>query len=528
MQEDGADRVSPDRPEISLKEGLLARAQRRLAYDPRWSNRKFFRAASHAMQNQMLAKQLHERELSASRDDPSRNLVVPSDERVELPILWVTEFYSPSYASGLTEALQSRSWPADSWGTLTGDNLQDRLRRAREVNAFSSGRVGTFVDIASKTLPPLGGAQSERLPEGIGRIEVWLVTIAPALTVVVATCFLDKDGKDRLDNTLRADYQARLERPGGRIRIRTRRDEAVGAVLRERDRIHAEARQWLVGKAPGIFATEGEGQLPVLDVLLTHRYDPLADFDPKDSGLRSALGLSRLANGRIVLADSPEFRLDQKEALGEDIFRWTLCANYSAVFPNETFEHYWGQTRSAEAIATALEADGWGRSLLIRLAISQLIDVKVRGMNRSRDLANGIHDGRSPVRSIKELRRTVLTNSIDLDAIATGINEFTSDRRRYERDVPRLRIEPSDSNTQEDDVLSGLARRQAESLKDLLEADRSMTERLEVVASLTSSLSGIRSQRWAAALSVVAIAIAATAGYISYLTLIATQVTTGH
>jgi hypothetical protein len=527
MHEDGADRVSPGGPETNLKGGLLARARRRLAYDPRWSNRKFLRSASQAVRNQMLAEQLYERENSKSRDDPSWNLVIPSDERVELPVLWVAELYSPSYAAGLTEALQSRSWPADSWGTLTGDNREDRLRRAREVNAFSSGRIGAFVDIGSKAQRLQGDAKREHLPEGIGRIEVWLVTIVPAVTAVVATCFLDKDGKDRLDHTLRADYQARLERPGGKIRIRTRRDEAVGAVLRERDRIHAEARQWLARKAPGIFAAEGDGRLPVLDVLLTHGYDPLVDSSSEDSDLRSALGLSHPASGRTVLADAPEFKLDENQTLREDIFRWTLCANYSAAFPDETFEHYWGQKRSAETIATILEANGWGRSLLIRLAISQLIDVKVRGMNRSRDLANRIHDGRSPVRSIKKLRRALLTNSIDLDAIATGIGEFTSGRR-YERDVPRLRFEPSGSNTDEEDVLPGLARTQAESVKDLLEADHSMTARLEVVASLTSSLSGIRSQRWAAVLSVVAIAIAAAAGYISYLTLIASPVSTGH
>lgn len=495
--------------------------------------RRWWRAAPPIMRhglsrilNGLILFNEYDRERIADLGNPLYNVLLPANERVETPVLWVTELYSPAYAGRFSRALIRRSWPSDRLGNVPGSELKSQLRRLRERDSGFAGRVGSFIDPDSKAwwIPD---AKRERLPEGFERVEVHVEALGPALTAIVAAFYLDEETRNSLDAVLRSEHPPRLVRANGRIHLYQRLFQGISDVQGERARVHRAAREWLAKKVPGIFATEGGGQLPVLDMVLTHSYDPLAGDPSRDRGnyLR-ALGLEPGSWSQIVLPELHGFCLSEyrpERLRQDDRAQWTLAANYEEALSDADFKYYADGSRTARSIAARVD-DG-SRRLLTRLAITELLDLKTREMNRSRDIANSIHSGFRPARSIKELRRSLLTRSIDIAAIAHDVRRLAADRRRYEFNVPTLWLQPGRWQTEISDrapdvidkeLLAYWAKRQTDSVAQLLEADRSLTTSLGVVASLTSSLSGVRSQRWAIFLSVSSLAAAAAAAWLAY------------
>jgi hypothetical protein len=302
----------------------------------------------------------------------------------------------------------------------------------------------------------------------------------------------------------------------------------INDVQGERANLHNVARQWLASRIPGVFASEDVGQLPVLDMLLTRRYDPLSDVhDRDDENYLRALGLDRQRWNQIISPQLPGFELSEyhpERLRSDDRSQWALVARYEKAFSDGAFEYYGDSERSARNIANA--ADLPARALLTRLAISDLLDLKLRKLNQSRDIAAMIYSGLRPVKSIKMLRSQLLTGSVDLEAIAETLTRFTDSRNRYEYGVPILWLKPGawqinhpgrEPDTTNEHLLADWAKLQASKVKKLTNADRSLMELLNVTASLTSSLSQLRTQRWAIIVSIASLTAAVIAVWLAYL-----------
>lgn len=465
-------------------------------------------------------------------DDPLHNVFLPPDEEIELPMFWVAEFYSPSYATSLAKRLGRRSWPRGRFQTVPGDETEHQLQRSRERDlggAFSS--IAIFVSLDSTTWDP--DAKKVRLPEGIDRIELHLLPVGSATTAIVAGVTMTSEGSKSLERVARAAHPPRIVRKNGRRHLDDRMFRGIDDIQGERERIHALGRDWLAKQLPGIFAVEGDRQLPVLDLLITHRHNPLADGSEREfTNYVRAFGLSRNNWNQVTSPDLPGLRLMDYQGerhRKDDSAQWMLSARWDDAFPEG--DTRFNGTRSTRGIASATDRHGV-HGLLTRLALGALLDLKQRRGSTARDLASRIHSGSRPVRSVKKLRRSVLTSSLDLATIANDIIALAADSRRYQWNIPTLwsgpgpwqRRDPKDLKKKkkvevDKDLLTAWAKRDSKDAAKLVELDSSLVRLLGVVASLTSSIESIRSQRWAILLSVLSLGAAAAAVWFAYVAL---------
>ncbi|ANP73036.1 hypothetical protein [Cryobacterium arcticum] len=476
----------------------------------------------------------YDREKISHPDDPRHNVVVPDGEQVDLPVLFVVEFYSPAYSRELRRSITSRSWPRDRHGSVPGDDLRDQLRRLRELNSGFNSQVGSFRDTKSEAwwIP---NAKVERLPAGIEHVEVHLESLGPSLTALIAAFHLNPERMLALDRAAKAPHPPKLIRVNGKLHLYQKIFQGINDVQGERARLHQDAREWLAKKVPGIFAMENDRQLPVLDVILTHSHDPLGTERRLDNrNFLRALGLEGPSWNQVVSPDLPGFELLEyrpERLRKDDRAQWALVAKHASAFDDDRFKFNFNKSRTSRNIARA--ANSGAIFLLTRLAIMELLDLKSRQTSQSRDIANEVHSGHRPARSIKKLRRALLTNSIDLDAIAGDLIRLTATTWRYEFNVPTLwsqtgpagkrdsgkgqRKKRKDSTNKT--LLKDWADVQSRDIAELLEADRSLTALLGVVASLASSLSAIRAQRWSILVSIGSFVAAVAAIWLAWLAL---------
>lgn len=503
-----------------------------------WSVRKRLprpiRHALFAAQNRLVMYNSLERERVSFPDDPVYNIKVPDGERIRLPVMWVAEMYSPSYAGDLLKRLSKQGWQAADFIRKPGDETANRLRRARESDYLGWSRIASVVSATSDAWDPM--SRRARIPAGIQQINVFLFWLGSSLTVVVAEFELDNDGQMSLDRVVRSKHEPRLYRSGGRLWLDGRMFAGIENIQRERERIHALGRDWLAKELPGIFSAEDDSRLPVLDLLVTEVLDPLVEEDPDFSNLIRALGLTR-GFEQVTLPEVPGVVLTDYSPEGlreDDTAQWTLAARLSDV-PERPHTGY--KVDDPRRVAAHLTYGAPG--LLSRLALTSLLDLKQRKAAAARDLAHNVHSWQ-PIKSAKNLRASLLRSSLDLEMIANDVDQLTSDPHKYDYEVPRLRTErlwvpkpqkrtllqrararwakPA-SNTNDNDLLRIWAERQRSKAKRLLELDRALVGLLDVVASLNASIDGIRAQRASVTLSVISALVAVAALIVAVATL---------
>ena len=455
---------------------------------------------------------------------------VPDWERIEIPSIWVCEFFGPSQVEALKAALASGKWPKRFAGA-PGDELDAQLRRLRERRTGASGPIGSFLRPGSTWWGP--DARREVLPDGIESIEVFWEALGPSLTAVVAEFRLTTEASLRVDRAARGDHAPRIVRADGRWHLYQRLFEGINQVQGARAELHNSARQWLQEKLPGVFAENNEGQMPTLDLLLTHLYDPEKNNRQlATSGYARALGIDD-AWTRVVLPQYEGFTLAEyhPERLRRDTrASWMLRGNYYSVLNEDKFRFYHPRERSPANIAHAVD-DG-ARFLLTRLAIFEFLDMSRRQIQMQRDLSSRLYGGQRPVRSIKLLRRSMVSSNVDLEAIGEDISDLSKSSWRYGFNVPTLsrvpglyQVERAERDGHslagpDEHVEKEWANRQRKELRRLLKQWKGIMASFEVSANLTSSLSGIRSQRIALFVSCGSLIVALLAGWFAYLALI--------
>lgn len=471
-----------------------------------------------------------DREKVAHLEDPLYNLFLPKDEKISLPVFWVAEFFSPSYAEALRNQFDRRGWLSDPRVNVPGHEATSQLKRAREeAQGGGWSVINTWVDSDSAWTRP--GAKRASLPGGIQSVTLTMFPMGSSLTAFVATFRLTDEAQQSVDGVLRADHQPRLKWQGGRWVLDGRMFTGIDAVQGERERIHKVGRDWLAEQLPGVFSREGDGKLPVLDLLLTRSHDPYGnDRTDRDWGnyLR-ALGLGNDEFTRLSAPEIPGVRLmaySPERYRADDRDQWALVARYEDAFPEGSL--YFNGERSNGGIASALE--NHATTLLSRLAIESLLELKQRRAAVSRDLAYRTH-GRRAIHSAKGLRESVLRSSLDLSSIAADVETYTSNKFRYEMGLPTFFASPGiwgmksaeratdDPALKSDEpkmsVIQSWADSQRSLAMELVKLDAEFVRLLGVVTSLNSSIEGIRSQRWSVFVAILSLAVAGAALFLT-------------
>ncbi|HEX8271319.1 MAG TPA: hypothetical protein VF615_01635 [Longimicrobiaceae bacterium] len=213
--------------------------------------------------------------------------MLPADEVIGLPSIWILEAYPTSYVDSLLEGIRRLGW--------------DSHRRFRWLGDSSSGihdaRSGAgFSFVAFETMYPPGqyaellGRPAVDLPAGCSRLVVRVHHPVPSTSVLVFQFVLDRTAGREVegafvrepptDGMTPADI---LSRPGPRLR------EVEEAVQRVRRRWRDTCAGWVSSRLPGLFAETGG--VPAAEFVTLGKALPL-DHSGRDEPYLQALGLA--------------------------------------------------------------------------------------------------------------------------------------------------------------------------------------------------------------------------------------------
>lgn len=442
-------------------------------------------------------------EIARPLDDPRYNLCVPSGQSVRVPVIWVIDLFPPSYASRMQQSILRQGWKDDlPW---RGFDTAQKLRAARQIGTYNSRNL---VRLIAEDQPhhPLMGSVQGRLPKMFTHIDVSLIELGNSLSAVSATFQLRAEFADSIDRAMRRLAYPRTKRNRNGFSIHHREEMSRQYVADAHHALRREARRWLSGRVPGVFANEAAGRLPVLDLIVAS-----GEANPADqleaSGMWRALGVAsdfyitesrELGGIRFNEYEHPLMRQQDDH----DIF--SVLAEAHSVNTAR------GRALLGDKSASPSLAQGVmdGMALyLSRLSINSLLALKSSQSADARDAAHKLHRRRS-VTSIKTLRESFLRGSLDSIAIAKAIKGIAQRKRDYHWQV--IEFESSSNRrygpdnavaTPRESHLDYLAKWQSAESDELLAQDSQTREVLGLVASLTAGIEAIRSQRWALAVA---------------------------
>ncbi|MEW2405697.1 hypothetical protein [Streptomyces griseoviridis] len=451
-----------------------------------------------------------------SRDDPTCNLHVPDDERVQVPGIWVVELFPPSQYSNLDKGIRRNAWDKRRVRYGIGEANLEVLEQSRAGEGWRWWKLGE-VKSRSASWSPYPDGRSEDLGEWFTAIELVAVQIGAGLTAVLAHFTISPAGSSYVDSVWHSSHEPEIVRGNGRPRAENRMWVAFRKTQEARESLHEAARSWLARALPGAFAAAGEKQ-PLLDILLFDSYDPLleepAERELLDNiralGLSGGHGLHRTTESLPGLVFEP---LDTRlcPSMGRNSFAlFGKFEKVAAGIPN--LRAYSGE-RDGRAIANY--AHRKIRNLSVLLSVSTYLDLIEAQYARLRDEAR-IEHGNFKARNLKLLRSNFLTLSLDLSSLARDIAAYNSrvfhldgESEFFSHDSPWLteRFTQAGRTPRERINLNDQMRRsQAVTAERMLIVDRDYRDILSTVSSLGSSVDASKLGRialWVSLLSLV-------------------------
>lgn len=431
------------------------------------------------------------------------SISLPENEKVSLPAIWVCEMYPPSYAESLKDAIKRNGWLSSSRQTFPGQEVEAYLDQAR-TEAGLGWRV--IARIRSRKAPnsPSFGTIRKRLPREFDSINVDFFSLGSALSAVVATFTLSNDATGSLEKVILGPHEPRVIRDHGFTRVEDRYTRGINEVHDARRNLHRVAREWMSSTIPGVFATEADNHMPAADLIVRFGSSQTPDYRDKNRGYLSALGMDEIVESSCD--DLPgifimEYRPNHTTSNDRDT--WSLSGEFNAILKDDDFG-FNGGARTLSGII--YRVDETFKPLLTRMAISSLLQLKMRRSATSRDIASSTY-GHHPVRSSKRLRESLLRHSLDLLEVASDIRELAADEGRYAWSVPAFRnqfsrwLRANDERTGTTSrpynalLVDELREYQLRTADLLVARDAEARNILGTVVTLNSSIDNVRSQR---------------------------------
>lgn len=474
------------------------------------------------LSNWPLAFHEFNRLMADDSNDPVHNLLLPEGEHISLPIIWVCEMYPPSYAAELARNLKKRGWNGGFAALAPGDEVTAYLDKIRGESHLGWHSLETIRSRESQFFGH-AGAKRENLAKEFDHINLVLVPLGSALTAIVASFNLSDAGLSVLETAIVKPHEPRVDRKKGRIQLVDRRTAGIEVVQNSRNDLHSLARKWMKENLPGVFAMEGAGNLPIADLIIRYGSKDSEEYRRKNRNYLESLGLMEITEGSseallgVYLAEYQPIG-----SLVEGGNAWSVYGEFDSMLQDEELKYSGGRTLNS----ISFQVDDEIRFLITRLSITSLLRLKTRLSAKSRDVARTTY-GRRPVHSSKLLRKSLLRNSLDLFTIATEIKNLTRDAHTYSHGIVEYRMRFSRWIREQDSRSGFVAQPYDQALLDqlrsaqrlmsnsLISNDAEVRSILATVASLNSSIGGIRSQRWSLGVSFVASVIALIALFVT-------------
>lgn len=444
------------------------------------------------------------------------NLIVPPNERVAIPSLWIAEVFPPSEIHNLIRAIDDHGWDKKRVQFGMGEPNQEMLERSRQGAGWSWWRLGSIVDTSVKYSD--FESQKQRLPPDFQHVDLVAVQFGSGLTVVLAHFHLSELGAGRVDRVWHAVREPRMVRGHGRPRTEDRLWSGIGETQESRRALHDLARGWMSGNCPGSFA-HSHGKQPLMDLLLLNEHDPSKGERPDhlfNWALR-ALGITGSDVTWITFKQLPGLLLEQvdtglcPELNGETT--WTLWGQTDSVVTNT---HNLGAYNGDRHVAIAHLVDDSMSNFFARLSMSHFLRLKTSQNASLRDTARSRH-GRFSRRDLQRLRDSFLTSSLDISSIMRDVESFNApsqflDEPTFLRNIaPWIQSETKERGGTPREPINmnqELREKQITEAKELMTFDRDYRDIMSTVASLGSSIDAFKIQRYALGVAVLSLTVA--------------------
>jgi hypothetical protein len=454
-------------------------------------------------------------------DEP---LVIPDDEHVTVPGLWVVDYFPPSLIDELNRAIKSNHWDNRRHIGM-GESTTETLKDARQ------GTGPTWWRIADISSPRAGysflDGYQQKLPKEFRAVELKGVPIGEGVTAVIAHFRLSESGSELLDEVWHQKQQPALARTRGRLVVaESERWTAFRRTQASRENLHRLAREWLRSRCPGTFAQSREHQ-PLMDLLVLTQFDPSSgerpDMEMQDR-LR-ALGLTESIVTWRTSTELPGFLLEQARPAFTSALQertWALWGNRDTIAAGTDLSLHGGDVGGA----IAHYVDDRMSDFVVRLGLSEFLELLKAESATMRDSARA-HHGKFGRRDLKRLRQRVLTASLDFSSIERDIKHYNNRRWRdreawfildYAPWIRRQDLEAGRKPFKPIPVNKDLRKRQEKAAQALVAFDRSYREILSTVASLGASIDAFKVQRYAIWIAVGSVIVALATLWISFLT----------
>lgn len=448
-------------------------------------------------------------------NDLLHDFKVPADEHVVVPGLWVVELFPPSTFNRLEQAIRRNGWDKQRRMTGIHEGNEQMLLKSRSGSGWRWWSMATIQDTKGQHFIPDGVRM--KLPAEFSYLELKAVQIGSGLTAVVAHFRLSDQGRRQLDTAWHLPHEPELVRRNGRLQAEGRMWAGYRNTQTARVRPHDLAREWMRDNCPGFFA-ESDSPQTLIDMLLMDKHDPTgddADHDREKSDAFRALGLTEGDIYRYTSTDIPKMTLvpsntSMAPAMGTDR-TWALWGQREAVVDSASHLDMYGSDTDraiAHRFGDAIE------SFLLSLSVSDMLQTVEAQYSLIRDHAR-IHHGRFSAKVTNDLRKQLLTLSIDISTAQRDLKSFWRARPRFEHEAeftieyaPRLWSDKSDEGRRLGPIHMNteLRKRQTQWFKHLTAADRDYRDILSTVAALGASVDASSTGRralWVALVSLV-------------------------
>ena len=478
----------------------------------------FIRNNAHQLINHLLQYNVHDRNKIWNREDPTQNLLVPSDEHVAVPSVWVVELFPPNEVPALERAIAKNGWNNKTYGSVGEKNNVEALNLSRSGKGYSWWSLAKIADMEKGKDYIYPGAKNGKLPIDFTVVKLNAVQVGTGITAVVAQFVLTDKAAELLDEVWHTKHEPTIIRYNGTLHPQDRMFSSFRMTQKARLSLHNSAREWMIEKIPGFFARKNEQQL-VMDLMLFSKYNPakndLPDYDFIDA--LKALGIKGDDYRRNVAKQLPEMLFTSADNLYpkvlDDNRTWSLIGNRDLVRKaHNNFEYQGGDTNHG----SAHYADEYATKTLILLAVSEMLSILENRYATLRDRAKLQH-GAFKVSQSKKLSDYLLDLSLTLTSISRDLKHMEKNGWRldgadfesqYSPHVIKKRKELTDKSS---NMSKDLVDSQSKVLKQLIEADSDYRNILSTVASLGAATNSITLGRWALGVSAISLIVASIA-----------------
>ena len=452
------------------------------------------------------------------RRDPADNqdTRMPVGEQVQVPVIWLTELYTPTTLVGLLDGLPQLLAKAE--GIDRGrEDLSEWVRMARR-------RGGGAWRMLPYVFPPDSALSwpdriVDALPDGIAFARLGIYTLTSTVTAVTAMFQLDEACSRALGTIVNQDMSTRtklLPHGGHTISdVRSQKQEAADAW---RTRLRADTAGWLAERLPGSFHRLASGQLSAIEFLLTEKQPPWeepAGSERRVRGWRQLLDLEDF-DGYWQCASLAWLRLRERRFHGRGpgqrhvLTLAGLRPELLTTFPQTTA----GTSQLDQALrhldfSVIPLANRWALTALLRELDEQLAV--------TRDLTERASSKRSP-RALTQIQQQLIRTGMDSQIVAADIVRYAENEMSWRHEILDFTdVQPpalAQQMTPQASLADTMRQGQINLGGRVTQAEADLRDLLNTSAQLTAAAENLRLQRrvwWLTCVSLLVAAIAAAA-----------------